>query len=322
MLIRIVKSWTWPDLMRQTPGGTGCWDGVQFTLEPVENCDCLLVLNDVREEVNTVCPPENVWALFQEPYVKGFSSWMREGHKPFSRIYTHHPPEQSPLYCSSPPWVPWQVGWSFDELLARQPSEKTGRIVWVTSNLQGLPGHRKRYAFFQYLTRLGWSDLDVFGRGIRPVHDKREVLAGSQYAIAVENHIGTDYWTEKISDCWLADTLPFYYGCPNLEDYFPPEAFVRINLDDFASASSIIRRMVDAGEYEKRLSAIRDARDLVLRRHQFFPFMANEARGNLLGSSPRPIHLLPYRQSTFSVVRDHLYKRLYQLNAYNSSEYP
>jgi hypothetical protein len=30
--VGIVKDWDWPDLLRQTPGGKGIWDGMRFIL--------------------------------------------------------------------------------------------------------------------------------------------------------------------------------------------------------------------------------------------------------------------------------------------------
>jgi hypothetical protein len=29
-LVRIVKDWDWPDLLRQTPGQKGFWNGIQI----------------------------------------------------------------------------------------------------------------------------------------------------------------------------------------------------------------------------------------------------------------------------------------------------
>lgn len=310
MLVRIVKNWSEPDLMRQTPGGMGQWGEIQFTLEPVTQCDALLVCNEVGEEITVSCPPENVWALLQEPYVLGFFPWMREGHESFARVYTHHPPGPGPRYRSSPPWVPWHVGWSYDELLSAPKQDKADRIVWVTSNLQWLPGHRKRYAFYQYLASRRWADLEVYGRGIRPLPDKREALSAARYAIAIENSCGPDYWTEKVADCWLAETLPFYFGCVNLEKYFPAESFVRIDLNDFAQAADAIRAVVDTGEYAKRLPAIREARDLVIKRQQFFPFMAGELQGVDKVSAPQTVHLAPYRQRWLSLQKDQYYRRM------------
>lgn len=291
-------------MLRQTPSGRGVWDDVTFTLDPVEECDALLILNELREDLTVRCPPENVWAIFQEPYYPDFLPWMRNSHSQFARVYTHHPPCEHVRYHVSHPLVPWHVGRSYDELVEKKIYPKNDRIVWVTSTLQVLPGHFRRNAFHHFLTKLEWDDLDVWGRGIRPVEDKWDVLAHSRYAIAVENHCGLNYWTEKIADCWLADTLPFYYGCPNLGKYFPEKSFIRIDLDDFASSARIIRRMVDSGEYEKRLPAIREARDLVLNRYQFFPFMAKEIK-KCPPSPFLPLRLSAFRQGTLRRLQNH-----------------
>jgi hypothetical protein len=68
-LVRIVKDWDWPNLMRQTPGQSGAWDGIKFTLEPVDQCDFLIVLNYMCKRVRVRCPRDHVWAMMQEPYM-------------------------------------------------------------------------------------------------------------------------------------------------------------------------------------------------------------------------------------------------------------
>ena len=45
-LVRIIKNWDWPDLMRQTQGKQGIWDDIQFTVDPVEECDFVVMLNN------------------------------------------------------------------------------------------------------------------------------------------------------------------------------------------------------------------------------------------------------------------------------------
>lgn len=311
MLVRIAKYWTYPDLSRQTPSGNCIWDGVQFTFDPVEECDFLLVLNEPREDIVVRCPPENVWAVFQEPFVPGYFPWMREGHRQFARVYTHHPPSRDLKYRAVAPLVPWHVNKNLDELVKLSQPIKTNGLSWVTSNLQTLPGHRKRYAFSRYLSNLGWPDLEICGRGIRPVRDKWDILEKCQYSIAIENHRGLHYWTEKIADCWLAYTLPFYSGCLNLEDYFPKEAFIRIDLGDFEDAALTIRRAIDSGEYEKRLPAVHEAREKLLNIYQFFPFFSHEvSRCNHSRAVPQEVHVRAYRQSLFSRIRENLYRRL------------
>jgi len=177
----------------------------------------------------------------------------------------------------------------------------------------------KRYGFYQFLKEKGWSDLNICGRGIRQIKDKWDVLDRCRYAIAVENHCGDNYWTEKIADCWLSETLPFYYGCPNLENFFPADSFVRIDLDDFDSAASVIRRVVDSGEYEKRLPAIREARKLVLNQFQFFPFMAKEMQNGFRRASLVPVHLSSFRQGPLDRLRNHCNQMLHLYKARNFS---
>ena len=116
-LVRIVKDWDWPDLLRQTPGGKGIWDGIRFTLGDVMECDYLVMLNNrMKTETRAACPPEHVWALMQEPYEKGFSDWMVEGHDCFARVLTHHIPSSDPKYIASHPAIPWHVNRTFDQL--------------------------------------------------------------------------------------------------------------------------------------------------------------------------------------------------------------
>ena len=74
-LVRIVKDWDYPDLLRQTPGGSGVWGNIQFTLDPADECDYLLMLNNrLQAPVTTRCPRENIWAIMQEPYIEGLYS--------------------------------------------------------------------------------------------------------------------------------------------------------------------------------------------------------------------------------------------------------
>jgi len=307
-------------MFRQTPGCSGVWDDIRFTFDPVDECDGLLVLNDLREDITVRCPIENIWAIFQEPYLPDFMPWMKERHSQFSRVYTNCAPNAHSRYRAAHPMVPWHVGMSYDELITNQSHSKDDRIAWVTSSVQVFPGHYKRRAFYQFLTEKKWLDIEICGRGIRPVTDKWDVLVCSRYAIAVENHFGDNYWTEKIADCWLANTLPFYCGCPNLEDYFPADSFIRIDLDNFAGAARTIRQMVDSGEYERRLPAIREARDLILNRYQFFPYMANELNNSIRVSPTSTNHLSSFRLNPLKRLRNHCYQMFHLYRARKNIE--
>ena len=114
-LVRIVKDWGWPDLMRQVPGGKGMWDGIHFTLEPVDECDYLIVLNRPSEDTVICCPPEHVWAIIQEPPYEHVRL-LHRGDVSYSRVYTSDTRLRGKKYVHSQPVLPWHVNRDYDFL--------------------------------------------------------------------------------------------------------------------------------------------------------------------------------------------------------------
>lgn len=47
-----------------------------------------------------------------------------------------------------------------------------------------------------------------------------------QFSIVVENSRQTNYFTEKIMDCVLSKTIPIYYGCPNISEFFDTRGWI------------------------------------------------------------------------------------------------
>ena len=296
MLVRIIKNWSYPDLLRQTPGGTGTWGGIQFTTEPVDECDLVIVLNHVPGETPVRCAPENVWAIMQEPYVSGVFQWMVEGHQQFRNVFTHHPGRNvyKKKYIRSQPALPWHVDATYDELKNSAIPDKRNTVSWVTSNLTSFPGHKLR---MEFLANLQSSEVpaDVYGKGIKYIENKWDALAPYRYSLAIENSSGPDYWTEKIADCFLSWTVPIYYGCTNLEDYFPESSFIRIDINQPEKALNIINAALANDDWQARVSALKEARNLVLERYQFFPWVRQLISTYYEDLPRRDLVLKPYR---------------------------
>jgi hypothetical protein len=110
-------------------------------------------------------------------------------------------------------------------------------------------------------------------------------------------------------------TLPFYFGCPNLADYFPEESFIRIDIHDAAGAAELIRETIANHEFDKRLPAIAEARRRVLFEHNLFAVAAREiARLHQVGAKPEAGAAILSRRamrmsSPVTLVRD-LYGKL------------
>jgi len=163
-----------------------------------------------------------------------------------------------------------------DFLKSKKTSTKTHDLSTVCSHKRmQKTAHAQRYDFTMELKKRLGEHLHLFGRGINPISNKAEAMDEFRYHIAIENHIEPHHWTEKIADCFLAYCLPFYYGPPNIGDYFPLEAIIPIDIFDIDGSEKIIRDAIKNKLYEKRLPAIIEARKRVLEDHNLMNVIAN-----------------------------------------------
>ena len=286
-------------MLRQTPGNSGRWQGAEFTFEPVEECDVVCVLNHVPVETTVNCAPENVWALMQEPYANSGFEWIVEGHDPYHYVLTHHPGNHAvrEKYVQCHPAVPWHINKNYDELISQEVPGKQKTISCIASNLTTLPGHKTRMAFLADLKSRSLA-VDYYGKGTRYIEDKWDGLAPYRYSLAIENSSSPDYWTEKLADCYLSWTLPVYYGCTNLDEYFPTDSFIRIDINRPVEALEIITRTLAEDDWEARLPALEKARQLVLNKYQFFPQIHNFIENHYQQRPAEKLVLLPYVKKT------------------------
>jgi len=278
-LVRITADWDCSNILRQTPGGSGLWESIRFTTEPGAECDYLFMFNNRRlAPLDVRCPRDHVWCMIQEPYIPALFDWMIEGHEAFARVFTHHVPSADLKYVRSYPLLPWFVDRSYDELVNAPVPYKTRGVSWIASNLALLPGHRKRNALREFLLRRRPQNVEIFGRGVRYIENKWDALAPYQYSLAIENSSSPDYWTEKVADCFLSWTLPLYDGCTNLEDYFDPDSFIRIDARDHVETLRRIEELCGSDEWERRMPAIAESRRRVLDEYQLFLAFARAIR--------------------------------------------
>jgi len=270
-LVRVIKDWNYPDLLRQTPGGAGQWDNICFTLDAVPECDYVIVLNRIPQATMARCPAQHVWVIMQEPPVVKYR-WHRKGFDLFFRVYTQNTTLGGERFVFSQPALPWHVDKSYDELKRFLPPNKLKALSWITSSRSQLSGHKARLAFLAAL-QAGAVEFDLWGKGFAPIVDKWDGLMNYRYSLAVENYAGPYYWSEKLADCYLSWAMPIYHGCANIVDYFPPESLIKIDIQKPAEAIEIIRETLQSDRWRRNRDAIAYARELVLDRYQFFPFV-------------------------------------------------
>ena len=115
-----------------------------------------------------------------------------------------------------------------------------------------LPGHILRHEVYDNLHKVKCSGLlqKIVYTGIKTKHN---IFTTSQYSIAIENTQHKNYFTEKIIDCFLTKTIPLYWGCPNIGDFFDTAGVIKINdCDDLIRKANLLT----PDHYEKKKDVI------------------------------------------------------------------
>lgn len=257
-----------------------------FIGDEIQEPDFWFVHGKGLSESETVrVAPANTVLMTTEPesvliYPKRYTSQF--GHVCTSQECIRHP-----HVILGPTILPWYVGYNesdedsqlvatldYDILKSREPHEKKKLISVITSNKSFTQGHIDRISFVTKLKAHFGDSLDIFGRGFNAFDDKWSVLHDYRYHIVIENCSQPYYWSEKLGDCFLAETYPFYYGCTNLNDYFPDGSYTAIDIRNPEQAIRIIEESIAQNTFEKSAGVLRECRELCLDRYNMFESMA------------------------------------------------
>lgn len=149
----------------------------------------------------------------------------------------------------------------------RHKSSKRKLISVICSEKETLPGHRIRKNIIEQLKESEINNLiDFYGYLGKPLIDKADALFPYKFSIVIENDIREHYWTEKLADAFLAECIPFYVGCPNVNDYFDSESIIQLSTDPKEIISTIIK-LANEYEFNKRITAVRTSKQLVLNQY-------------------------------------------------------
>ena len=316
----------WTSLL---PGTDQRWGDCVYTFDmDARNYDWLVVYEGLpmlpgERQVNRVetldCPKQKSLFITTEPAsirVEGPNYLGQYGHvlsaKPASII--NHPNQ-----ISETPPLRWFYGRPlggepgeyipFDDLSTRAPLEKTKTLSTVCSNKQmSHTVHSQRYKFTMEMKDRLEDLFDVFGRGINPIARKDEAMDAYRYHLTIENHQANGHWTEKLSDAWLANCLPFYYGAPDYMNVFPEQAAIPIDIFNIDQAERTIRDAISENEYEKRLPSILEARRRVLEQHNLIAVISKTVERL---ESELPTHL----PNGDKILGRHIFRRKHPLLA-------
>ena len=231
--------------MRQFPQNKPVWSNCKFIFdEESTEYDWLVVYDDLppakterfsKRKEQLRCHQKNTLLVTSEP------STIKVYGSKFLNQFEHVLTTQEPWAIKHKNAIYSQCGYRWfygvgsdhlkthDEISSNIPYEKEKTISTVCSDKkQKNTVHNQRYKFTQKLKK-AIPELDIFGHGVRFLDDKSEAIDRYKYHVVIENIYSENHWSEKLADAFLGHSLPFYFGCTNVFDYFPENSIILID---------------------------------------------------------------------------------------------
>lgn len=285
------------------------WGDWTFIVDqPAVEVDAWVVLDDIHGPQRTRVPPGNTLLLTGEPpSIRNYrASYLQQ----FSHVITCH----ASLVGSrlgevdihlAPQGLPWHLGvdrmnqdrvqYGYEDLIDVRQLAKSGLISVICSNKTITRDHRARLNFVKVLENHFGSDIAVFGRGFREIGDKWDAIAPFRFHVVLENDFVNHYFSEKLTDCFLAQSYPLYYGCPNAAEYFSTDSFTAIDIHQPQHALETIQKALDHQLDHKNAEALRRSRDRVLEEYNLFSIIRRHFSQRFSVERPRNCKLYPRR---------------------------
>lgn len=117
-------------------------------------------------------------------------------------------------------------------ILDYQNLRKNKLVSMISSNKRWVSGHELRHQIIEKYH----GKFDLYGRGFNDIDRKEIGLNQYAFSIAVENCQRDYYFTEKIIDCFRTKTIPIYWGCPSIGNFFDKRGIIQFdNIDQLES---------------------------------------------------------------------------------------
>ncbi len=276
--------------LRQLPRQRPVWSSCEFRINDYQagvDVDCCVVYDDVREPVEVSCKSGARILFTAEP--PQVCQYDRRYLEQFDLVVTVDPRLRHSRKVYDQQCLTWMVGWKFfsedneqckgyDYFAQERDEDRIDAVSMIASKKAITKGHVQRYEFALALKEHFKDKLQLFGVGIREVEDKLEAMAPYKYTLSIENSSLPYYWTEKISDAFLAGCYPFYHGCTNLEDYFAADSFTSIEPDRLKDSTRTIEAVLESELWSRSREQIRASKKLVLDEYNLFAVIAGHVR--------------------------------------------
>ena len=178
---------------------------------------------------------------------------LRWTHRRFYRVLSHN----AALLADIPNGILHPFGTTWVPEHADLHIAKTADVSLIASSKRDTEGHLLRHAVVDAIKAQS-LDVAILGRGYAPFEKKADGLAPYRFSVVIENMREPNYFTEKIVDALLCETVPIYWGCPNIAEFMDPGAMILCT-----SADEIMGALhgLDAARYQEMRPAVLRAKE-------------------------------------------------------------
>lgn len=164
--------------------------------------------------------------------VNNITDEIIKNHAYFDKIFTYDVEvlkntSNSELFCFGSCWVlSGKVGETImtEKEFIEKEFNKKFKVSFIKSHKNYLEGHKMRQYVPELMLNRNFESLNLSNIPI-----KFPLFEDSMFHIAIENCRETNYFSEKIVDCFMSKTVPIYCGCPNIGDYFDINGIIIFN---------------------------------------------------------------------------------------------
>lgn len=150
-------------------------------------------------------------------------------------------------------------------------TEKKFMLSHVMSDKNWLPGHKLRHQTSEIIRKKRNFEI-FFPKSISTEH-KYKLFKDSMFHIAIENSQNHNYISEKVVDCFMSYTIPIYWGCPNIADYFDKDGIIFFETEK--ELENILDNLTEE-DYIKRKKSVLNNYQISFEKYGFWYDRVNE----------------------------------------------
>ena len=266
----------------QTPDNSGIWKHIEGT-DNIFETDFFIMQDYTYPEMESFLDINNLWEktyyfgrevpgggpIKRYPQVKSFSYLDKNSYLFTKWVY--------------PSQINGGVSTSYNELGSFKPPKKNKSMICVQSTKTILEGHKLRLRFIEKFSEKYPQEIDLagsiakspkfikFNNCIEMVDDdKFETCKDYKYCLSFDNGQYENYFGTQFTDALLSWCIPIYWGAPNIDNFFPEGSYISFDIKNENEIDRIINIINDPEDYDRRLPALKEARNLVLNKYNIW----------------------------------------------------